>query len=241
MAQNLLSDKCCAINPTGLGKPEFVKVNFLDTLTTGPRDARAQVVLAHGAGAPMTSPFMDTFARLLGERNIGVIRFNFPYMAAFQEDGRRRPPPNVNHLATFYRDLVQDVVSKHAFRSPLFIGGKSMGGRVATMIGDEAYLAKACRGVICLGYPFHPKGKPDKLRTAHLETLRASTLIVQGERDALGNHREVSGYALAPSITCAWITDGDHDFKPRKASGVSAGDNMRAAADIVADWISKSV
>jgi predicted alpha/beta-hydrolase family hydrolase len=104
-----------------------------------------------------------------------------------------------------------------------------MGGRIASMIADEVGAA----GVLCLGYPFHPPGKPERLRTAHLETLKTPTLIVQGTRDRLGTEEEVATYALSPSIEVAWMGDGDHSFKPRKKSGRTLEQNLEAAADAV--------
>ena len=97
----------------------------------------------------------------------------------------------------------------------LVLGSKSMGGRVASLIADEL----GVRGLVCLGYPFHPAGRPERTRTAHLAALATPALIVQGERDALGGRAEVAGYALSPSICLAWRADGDHSFKPRRASG----------------------
>ena len=114
------------------------------------------------------------------------------------------------------------------------IGGKSFGGRVASMIADEQHAAGAVRGLVCLGYPFHPMGKPEQLRTAHLAELATPTLICQGERDIMGSRAEVKGYALSPAIRIAWAPDGDHDLKPRKASGHSFAENLAAAAEATA-------
>jgi predicted alpha/beta-hydrolase family hydrolase len=115
------------------------------------------------------------------------------------------------------------------------IGGKSMGGRIASMIADEAGAA----GVICLGYPFHPPGKPERLRTTHLESMKTSTLIIQGTRDRFGTEEEVAGYSLSPSIELAWMEDGDHSFKPRKKSGRTPEQNLDAAADAVVGFIQR--
>jgi predicted alpha/beta-hydrolase family hydrolase len=105
-----------------------------------------------------------------------------------------------------------------------------MGGRIASLIADDAEVA----GLVCLGYPFHPSGKPDKLRVEHLQTVRTATLIVQGERDALGNREEVTGYRLSRNIQVHWLPDGDHSFKPRKSSRHTESDNWSAAIDVVA-------
>ena len=111
-----------------------------------------------------------------------------------------------------------------------------MGGRVASMLADELFADRQIAGLVCLGYPFHPPGQPDKLRTAHLETLKTPALICQGARDPFGTREEVSGYRLSPKIELHWLEDGDHDFRPRKASGLTTGGNLDAAAERVADW-----
>src|SRR5690606_11748930 len=107
---------------------------------------------------------------------------------------------------------------------------------VASMIADELYAAGGICGLVCLGYPFHPMGKPEQLRTAHLGELATPTLVCQGERDIMGTREEVGGYALSPAIEIFWAPDGDRDHKPRKASGHSFADNLAAAADAVARW-----
>jgi predicted alpha/beta-hydrolase family hydrolase len=116
----------------------------------------------------------------------------------------------------------------------LLIGGKSMGGRVASLCADTLHAERKIAGLVCLGYPFHPPGKPENLRTAHLQTLRCPALIVQGERDPFGGRSEVEGYGLAPSIDVVWIGDGDHDLGPRGGSGFTRAGNLAAAADAVA-------
>lgn len=187
----------------------------------------------------MTAPFLETLAELLAAKGVRVTRFNFPYMAAFQEDGKRRPPPRVAGLGEIYRDLIEKVSKSDGSGAALFIGGKSMGGRIATQIADDVSSTIDVSGVVCFGYPFHPKAKPEKLRTAHLETLRTPTLIVQGERDGLGSRDEVATYALSKAIELVWAKDGDHDLKPRKRSGVTLADNLNRAADVTAKWLSE--
>jgi hypothetical protein len=114
----------------------------------------------------------------------------------------------------------------------VIIGGKSMGGRIASLIADEAEVA----GLVCLGYPFHPAGKPDKLRVEHLKTVETPMLIVQGERDALGNKDDVASYDLSDNIQFHWLPDGDHSFKPRKLSGRSQTDNWNEAIHVTAEF-----
>jgi len=194
-------------------------------LSDGSANPRARLVLAHGAGAPMDSPFMNGFAGDLAKHGIEVLRFEFPYMDARRSLGKRTPPdPPAVLLATW-----RGVIGQLGGGEGLFIGGKSMGGRIATMIADES----GVKGVVCLGYPFHPAGKPEKTRTQHLETLRTPTLIVQGTRDALGSRADVDGYSLSASIRFHWLEDGDHSFEPRKGSGRSHPQALREAVSAV--------
>lgn len=206
----------------------------------GPEDAPVGLALAHGAGAPMDSPFMAHIAGGLGERGIRVARFEFPYMAARRRDGKKRPPDRAPVLLESWRAAFADLVG--SWGGPrggpgggpnLAIGGKSLGGRVASLISDEM----GVRALVCLGYPFHPPGRPEKLRTAHLETLETPTLVLQGERDPLGTRDEVAGYNLSPAIRIAWCPDGDHSFKPRKASGRSQEDNWDLAVSVVFEFL----
>lgn len=206
---------------------------MVDLLMTGSADAEARLVLAHGAGAAMDSPFMTAVAERLAARGIGVIRFEFAYMAARRSGGKRRPPPAATTLLEEYRA----VVVAAGPGTPLFIGGKSMGGRVASMIADEEQAAGRVAGLVCLGYPFHPPDKPDALRTAHLQDLRCPALIVQGDRDPFGNRAEVEAMTLSPRIKVEWIGDGDHDLGPRGASGYTRKGNLDDAAEAVGRFV----
>ena len=201
-------------------------------LFDGPGDAALTVALAHGAGAPMDSPFMTEMAEGLAAYGVRAARFEFPYMAARRADGRRRPPNPQARLLETWRAVVA-ALGDAGGPARLVIGGKSMGGRMASLIADEVQV----RGLICLGYPFHPPGKPDKLRTAHLESLATPALIVQGTRDPFGTRAEVERYALSPAIRVAWIEDGDHDLKPRKASGRTHDDAKRAAIAAMIEFL----
>jgi uncharacterized protein len=208
-------------------------------LTTGAKSARLHLLLAHGAGAPMTSPFLETIASLIAERGITVHRFEFPYMAARRKGGKRRPPPKAELLVDAYAEVVGELRATLPSGQQLLIGGKSMGGRVASLFADKLFAERRIAGLVCLGYPFHPPGKPEKLRTAHLEALRCPTLIVQGERDPFGGRSEVQGYQLAPSIQIDWAADGDHDLGPRGASGFTRAGNLAAASDAICAFASK--
>ncbi len=199
-----------------------------DFLFDGPDGARITVALAHGAGAPMDSEFMEYFAIALGSRGIRVARFEFPYMAKRRDDGRKRPPDRPPVLLDFYSAVARELGPER-----LVVAGKSMGGRIASMIADEAGVA----GLVCLGYPFHPPGKPDRLRTEHLKTLKTPALILQGERDPFGRRDEVEGYALSKSIEVAFLPEGDHDLKPRKASGRTREDNWADAVERMALFV----
>jgi predicted alpha/beta-hydrolase family hydrolase len=206
---------------------------FLDC---GPADAAARLILAHGAGAPMSSPFMETFARLLAERGLAVTRFEFDYMAARRTGGKRRPPPRAELLMTQYLPVVEAVASAMTRRQALLIGGKSMGGRVASLVADDLYRAGRVGGLVCLGYPFHPPNKAGELRTAHLATLSCPALIVQGERDPFGNRADVDGFTLSSAIRFHWAADGDHDLTPRTGLGHTRCGNLETAAEAVVDF-----
>jgi predicted alpha/beta-hydrolase family hydrolase len=202
--------------------------NALDFLLDGRQDAAVTVVLAHGAGQGMDSPFMAGFADGLAGRGLRVARFEFPYMAA-RRGGGRKPPDREPVLLAAWRAAVAALGPADR----LVIGGKSLGGRMASRVADAA----GVKGLVCLGYPFHPPGRPGRLRTAHLETLRTPTLILQGERDPFGTPDEVAGYALSPAIRLHWLADGDHGFKPRKAAGRSERQNWDEAVAAIADFV----
>lgn len=198
-------------------------------LWTGPVDSDRVLVLAHGAGAPMDSPWMDDMAALLADRGIRVARFEFAYMAA-RRSGVRKPPPRAERLLDEY---LAAFTAADLGPAPA-IGGKSLGGRVASMLADRLWAEGKISGLVCAGYPFHPPGSPEKLRVAHLEKLQTPALICQGERDPFGTAEEVASYALSPQIDPHWLPDGDHDFRPRRASGRTLADNIEAAADAIA-------
>jgi predicted alpha/beta-hydrolase family hydrolase len=108
---------------------------------------------------------------------------------------------------------------------------------VASMVADDLHTAGKVRGLLCLGYPFHPPGKPESLRTAHLATLKTPTLICQGTRDELGTREDVAGYALSSQIEILWLEDGDHDLKPRKSiSGFSAAAHLKTMSEAAMNW-----
>ena len=194
----------------------------------GPLDSAATVVLCHGAGAGIDTPFMDAFAHGLAAQNLRVARFEFPYMKSIRETGRRRPPDRAAVLLQTWEEVIDGLDTK-----PLLIGGKSLGGRIASMVADK----KRVNGLICLGYPFHPPGKPNRLRTEHLLTMKTPTLICQGSRDPFGTAEEVPQYGLPASIRVHWLGDGDHSFNPRKRSGRSREQNWQEAIQAIVKFI----
>jgi len=205
-----------------------------DPEENGGSPAVATVLLAHGAGAAMDSPGMTSIATALCGQGLRVVRFEFGYMAARRE-GIRKPPPKADLLNPEYLEAVEQ--RRAEFYGPILIGGKSMGGRVASMVADELYAQRKISGLVCLGYPFHPPDKPQQLRTAHLAELKTPALICQGTRDPFGTREEVPGYLLSDAIEILWLEDGDHDLKPRKRiSGFSAADHLRTMAEAVAGF-----
>ncbi len=202
-----------------------------DMLLDGPASAGTVLILGHGAGAPMDSPFMNFFANALAGPELRVARFEFPYMAKRRLTGKRCLPDRPQILESTWREAIETCAGK-----TLVIGGKSLGGRIASVVADTSRVA----GLICLGYPFHPIGKPEKLRTAHLKSLQTPTLILQGNRDPFGNLDEVSNYQLSRRIQIRWLEDGDHSFKPRKSSGRTEAENWQEAANMLKTFLVKT-
>ncbi|OLQ89321.1 alpha/beta hydrolase [Vibrio ponticus] len=185
-------------------------------------------VFAHGAGAGMDHAFMQQVANGLAAKGIQVIRFNFPYMVKRAEDGKKRPPDRAPKLLEAFEQVIADYADK-----PIVIGGKSMGGRMASLLGDNAQVA----GIACLGYPFHPPGKPEKYKGEHLASLAKPCVILQGERDTFGKREEFTDFALADSVQVEFIADGDHSFKPRKSSGYTEAGNLAHAVEVLSQFI----
>ena len=189
------------------------------------------LILAHGAGAPMDSAWMNDMAARLAALGVNVLRFEFPYMAQRRVEGGKRPPNPAPKLLECWRE-VYAVVRRHV-TGRVAIGGKSMGGRMASLLADELEVD----ALVCLGYPFYAVGKPEKPRVEHLAGLKTPALFVQGERDALGNREAVEAYTLSPSIEVYWLVAGDHDLKPLKASGFTHEQHLAAAAGKVAEFL----
>ncbi|WP_236995720.1 alpha/beta fold hydrolase [Vreelandella populi] len=190
-----------------------------------------RLLWAHGAGAGHQSAFMQQMIKALAAEGIQVFAIDFPYMQQMQQQGKRRPPPAVERtletLMAWYR-LLEPLGDL-----PLWAGGKSMGGRIATLLASQ----HACPGVIVAGYPFHPPKAPEKLRLSHWPDIQCPLLVLQGERDPFGIREEVERYSLIPHACLKWLTDGDHDFKPRRASGLKHEFLIDEAAQLAASFV----
>lgn len=185
----------------------------------------------------MTSPFLAGMARRLAGPDLAVTRFEFGYMAARRTDGRRRPPPKAERLIGDYEAAVDALRKRSGPGCRLVIGGKSLGGRVASLVAEALYRDGVVAGLVCLGYPFHAPAKPEVWRTAHLDRLTCPTLIVQGERDPFGTRAEVACHNFPAAIRVHWVADGDHDLAPRARSGTTHEKNLDDAADAVRRFI----
>ena len=196
--------------------------------------AGVTLILGPGAGAGQTSAFIVDFATGLAARGIDAVTFNFLY----GEQGRRIPDPN-DRLEACYRAVIAAVCEQMSSADRLAIGGKSMGGRIASQVAAAGIADLA--GLVFLGYPLHPSGRPDRLRTAHLPDIKAPMLFVQGERDAFGNPEELRPIImrLEPPPDLYVVADGDHSFKVPKRAGVTQKDIHNAVQDHVAAWLAR--
>lgn len=190
------------------------------------------LILAHGAGAPMDSDFMNQLADILAQFGVTVVRFEFPYMSQRRKDGKKRPPNRTPQLIECFEAVIADIDAMPTLPKPLMVGGKSMGGRMASMLAAN----ERVKGVCCFGYPFHPPGKPEKLaaRVTHLRTVEKPVKIFQGTRDPFGKPDHLSGILFSDSVQIEWLQDGDHDLKPRIALGLTQEQLLRRAAQAVA-------
>lgn len=209
--------------------------------TSNGKDKNPLLIIAHGAGADSQSDFMTDMASRIADEGIYVVRFDFPYMIKRQEDGKKRPPDRAPKLIAAWQDIIADLAR------PCVIGGKSMGGRIASMVANDAEIDNSegvdalIKGCTSLGYPFHPPGKPEKQRTSHLETLRKPLLMVQGTRDTMGTKDDVAGYTLDEGIEFEWLEDGNHDLKPRKATGFVYEEHLDRTAKAVATFVKRQI
>jgi uncharacterized protein len=190
------------------------------------------LVLAHGAGAGERHPFMVTVAHGLAERGIDVTTFDFPYMRE-----KRRVPDKAPVLEAAFREAVAEARAAAGLAHRLFIGGKSMGGRMATHLAAQGL--DGLHGVVALGYPLHPPGKPEQLRITHLPAIRVPVLIVQGERDAFGTPAELKPVIddMKARVTLHAVAQGDHSLAVPKAAGVAQKNVYATVLDTIASWI----
>lgn len=206
----------------------------------GPSDGPL-FLFTHGAGAACNSDFMQTIALGLAEQGICVVRFNFDYMQLRLETGSRRPPERAPKLIAQFEQKIK-ILSQQKNR-PMIIGGKSMGGRMASLVASmstDSELSEI-KGVACLGFPFHPSGKADKLRIDHFPQVKQKQLIIQGTRDKLGSLEEVESYQLPNEIQWLWLEDGDHDLKPRVKSGFTYQSHLQKAIQSLAIFIKETL
>jgi len=192
----------------------------------------------HGAGAGIKSEFMSNMVHDLNSFGLNTIPFNFPYMKIMEETGKRRPPDRMPKLIDSFKQQIRYYQSEYPDKK-IVIGGKSMGGRVASLVTAELekesnYNVSAC---ICLGFPFHPPKKLDKYRGEHLAGLTTPTLILQGERDTFGTQAEIENYQLSNTVQVNYIPDGDHSFKPRARSGYTLEDNLHVSVKSIVDFV----
>jgi predicted alpha/beta-hydrolase family hydrolase len=209
------------------------KVTALVYPAASPKAAGITLVLGHGAGAGQTSSFMVNLANELARRGVDAVTFNFFYT----ECGRRVPDTN-DKLEECYRAVIETIRKHEKFgRNPLVVGGKSMGGRIASQVaaGDAGDLA----GLVLLGYPLHPPGRPERLRAKHLPDITAPMLFIQGSRDAFGTPEELQPLIgkLKPPVKLYAVAGGDHSFKVPKSSGIPQEDVYRAVYEQIEAWL----
>lgn len=184
----------------------------------------------------MDSPFMERITEMLFEQGVCAVRFEFPYMAERRTSGAKRPPPSAEKLLPDFLEKI--TLLKNVAKRPIYIGGKSMGGRVAAMIGCAA--PKSVRGILCFGYPLHPPGAPEDLRSLPLEKASVPVLVCQGERDPFGNRADFAKFIPSSKVEIEWLESGDHDFEPLKAATTTHQRNILKAAQLAASFCRKN-
>jgi len=216
--------------------------NIENYLINNSEKSVAQVIFAHGAGADMHHEFMGQITSLFNQANINVLRFNFPYMDKRIALGKRYPPDRMPKLIECYKQVINDfIASNNENKLPIFIGGKSMGSRVAATLAGDDETSELIQGVFCLGYPFHPPKKTEKLRLEPLQNTRKPVLIAQGERDTLGSKIEISDYEISNLCQFFFLSDGDHSLKPRVKSGFTHQQHMESAVHAIARFIQENI
>ncbi len=201
---------------------------------SGPR-----LVMAHGAGAPADSAFMERLGSALAAEGVATLRFEFPYMQKRRQDGRKRPPDRQPVLLNHFREVIATLLAESDEGNSLFVGGKSMGGRMASHIIAQADLQPEICGAVCFGYPFHPPGNPERWRTSHFQDLQRPLQIIQGTRDPFGRKYEVEAQGLdsVENVHLSWLDDGDHDYRPLARQPETHDEMIRQAATVAAGFI----
>lgn len=198
------------------------------------------LILAHGAGAPMDSSFMESLVAELDRQGVACVRFEFPYMEKRREDGKKRLPDKPSVLLESFRAELDSVRAEVGSHCRLIIGGKSMGGRMASVLASEG--VPGVDGVVCFGYPFHPPGKPDRWRTSHLSSVTSPLLIVQGTRDPFGKLEELQAHGAIDGVTrIHWLDGGDHDFRTPARHALNQSDLIRMAAVATRQFVDEEV
>ncbi|WP_290703388.1 alpha/beta fold hydrolase [Amphritea sp.] len=188
------------------------------------KPVKGKILLAHGAGAPMDSLFMDQISSGLAAGGVEVIRFEFPYMQKRRVDGKKRPPDRQPKLLDYFTEMIERFTDPDV---PLWLAGKSMGGRMATHLAEDPRV----KGCFVYGYPFYAPGKLDRPRTEHLVSVAKPVHIFQGTRDGMGRKEVVDEYILSDSVTVHWLESGDHDLKPLKRSGITQDEHIAHAVE----------
>ncbi len=191
-----------------------------------------RLLVAHGAGAGQDSDFLVNLREALAAEGVQTLAVEFAYLQQMRREARRRPPPRIDRLVDELA-VWCDLLSRPSL-SPLWLGGKSMGGRAASLLAARDSAA----GLALCGYPFHPPGKPESLRLSHWPLIACPTLVVQGSRDPFGNREELAGYELGDAEVHL-LEDGDHDWKPRRASGRTRAALIREGAGVIADFMAR--
>jgi predicted alpha/beta-hydrolase family hydrolase len=190
--------------------------------------SKVVLILAHGAGAPADSTFMEDLSAALEREGIGTIRFEFPYMQKRRKDGKKRPPDREPVLLEYFSGVIDRVRAELGSTSLILVGGKSMGGRMASILASRR---DDIDGVICFGYPFHPPGKLDRWRTAHFRDLNCPMLVLQGTRDPFGKPDELEDHQQElEAIDLRWLEGGNHDFQTLKSQPQTQSELIAQAA-----------
>ncbi|MBB3191326.1 alpha/beta family hydrolase [Halomonas cerina] len=203
----------------------------------GPLEVRGEcrvgrLLMTHGAGAGQDSTFLQRLRDDLAEAGVQTLAIEFTYLRRMRQEGRRRPPPRIDRLIEELSRWCDSV--SHPGLVPLWLGGKSLGGRVASLLAARG---AGVAGLVLCGYPFHPPRQPDRLRLGHWHELPCPTLVVQGSRDPFGTRDEVAGYALPEVTEVHWLEDGDHDWMPRRATRREQRELIREAATRIAAFM----